>query len=151
MVLSIDVGEQLFDLFFNSRDGYRGAYYRGPFVGLESNRVCLDILEATVANAPECETLHGVSAKIWLAEHGKETVKTCSGCAGEWKSHGNEPPQILNDRWEVADFYKAKWGCQAPRLTKLKVFGAFLDSHGNELIPHDKKNRADEIARFGWS
>jgi len=159
---SIDAGEDFFDLFFNSWNGYRASFYRGPFEGLRANRLCLDMLESTLVNAPCAlniglpngflkESLRTGSAKIWLAEHGKETVPECVGCKGEWRAHGAKQPEILNGRWEVTEHYKAKWGRQAPRLTKLRVFGAFLDEPGNEFIPRDKQFRAEEIFAYGWS
>ena len=37
VVFCIRVSPSLFDLFFNSPNGYRGAYYRSPYVGLEAN------------------------------------------------------------------------------------------------------------------
>jgi hypothetical protein len=159
---AIDAGEELVDLFFNSWNGYRASFYRGPFEGIQTNRVCLDILESALVNAscaPNAglskeflrESLRSASAKIWLAERGKETVQRCIGCAGEWGAHAAQHPEILNDRWEFAGHYKANWGRQAPRLTKLKVFGAFLDENGNEFIPADKRFRAQEICAYGWS
>lgn len=115
---SIDAGNELFDLFFNSWNGYRAAYYRGPFEGLETNRAYLDILESTLLAAP-CsdlakdflrESLRCGSAKIWLAEHGKETAPGCVGCKAEWRAHGAQEPEILNVRWELTEHYKANWG-----------------------------------------
>ena len=118
---SIDAGAELFDLFFNSWTGYRASFYRGPFEGLKANRVCLDILESTLVNTPCAlnaglsnefvrESLRSGSAKIWLAERGKETASGCVGCEGEWRAHGAQQAEILNDRWEIAEHYKAKWG-----------------------------------------
>ena len=162
LAYSIDAGEDFFDLFFNSWNGYRASFYRGSFEGLQANRVCLDILESTLVNTASAfnvgvpnefvrESLRSGSAKVWLAEHGKETVPDCVGCEGEWRAHGAERPEILNDRWEMAEHYKAKWGRLAPRLRKLRVFGAFLDVQGNEFIPADKRYRAQEICAYGWS
>jgi hypothetical protein len=155
---SIDVGEELFDLFFNSWGGYRAAFYRSPFDGLRVNRLCLDSLESALLDARAAiqtevvqESLRSGSAKIWLAERGKSTVPGCPGCEGEWEAHGEMPSEIFNDRWELSDHYKAKWGRRAPRFRKLKVFGAFLDQHRNEFVPNDKRFRAEEISAFGWA
>ena len=154
---SIDAGEELFDLFFNSLEWGPYFFYRDPFEGLKSNRLCLDILESTLLNERADlsneivrESLRTGSAKIWLAEHGKQTLQGCVGCEGEWRAQ-DALPEILNDRWELSDYYKATWGRQAPHLTKLRVFGAFLDEQGNEFIPNEKRFRAQEISAFGWS
>ena len=99
------------------------------------------------------QSLLSPSAKVWLAEHTKEIVKNCVGCKGEWSSGsiGEDRPEILNGVWERCDCVKAKWGCKAPYLTKLKVMGAFLDDQFNEYITFDKRFRARDIHEFGWS
>ena len=40
-VYCISVAFPLFDRFFNSRQGYRGAYFRSPYEGLEANGVLM--------------------------------------------------------------------------------------------------------------
>lgn len=158
LVVSFAVGESLFDQFFNSFNGYRAAYWRSECDGLRANRSCIDCLTAGAAGFATAhawtrweESLQGHSAKIWLAECGKETDRSCPQCAGEWRSHGQEPAEILNGRWEVSDYYKSFWGRRAPCLTKVRVFGAFIDTAGNELIQAEKKARAWELFSYGWS
>jgi hypothetical protein len=41
---SVQIPKDLFDLFFNSRNGYRASYYRSPFEGMEANRLFVDTL-----------------------------------------------------------------------------------------------------------
>ena len=86
---SIDVGEELFDLFFNSWSGYRAAFYRSPFDGLRTNRLCLDSLESVLCGARGAvqaevvqESLRSGSAKMWLAERGKPTLLDCPWLRG---------------------------------------------------------------------
>jgi len=89
VVWCVRVGEPLFDLFFNSPNGYRGAYYQSPYVGLAVNEtfirrvspVLLDWLDAGRDRGFAVESLSSPSAKAWLAEHGGEI---CQRCTGEW-------------------------------------------------------------------
>jgi hypothetical protein len=151
----IRVSNELFDLFFNSPHGYRGAYFRSPGAGIDANRILIDtltpkLLEVTGDGAtPEeadrlRESLLSGSAKAWLAEHGKHI---CPKCEGEF-GNGTGSSEILNGRWERGDSGNGRY---APRLTKIRVFGAFLDDRKNEFIPAPKRHRATEIHRCGWS
>jgi hypothetical protein len=158
-VVSFDAGESLFDQFFNSLNGYRAAYWHSECDGLRANRCCIDLVAAAAADVAAArewslweESLKGHSAKIWLAECGKETEQSCPQCTGEWHSHGQEKPaEILNGRWEASQHYKGFWGRRAPCLAKIRVFGSFVDTAGNELIPADKRARAHELFMYGWS
>ena len=99
------------------------------------------------------ESLLSPSSKVWLAEKGKEIDKKCSGCKGEWSAVAGRraTAEILNGRWERADVQKAEWGQKAPYLTKLRIMGAFLNDRHDEFIPFDKRFRAREIHKLGWS
>lgn len=156
-IYCLQVARDLFDLFFNSRDGYRGWYYRSPFIGLEMNAAFIDSLRpALVGSGPLCDqpgidagdSLRCVSAKVWLAEVSKGI---CCVCSGEWSPPQDGVAEILNGRWESADHHYAKYGRKAPYLTKIRVFGGFIDAAGHELIPADKRCRAEDIHRTGWS
>ena len=161
----IRVRKDQFDLFFNSRTGYRAGYYRSPFEGLRVNDLVIQLLFPALVAAnqtqnstlnPEfiVESLKSPSSKVWLAESGKEVCLTCPGCKGEWSisTTGNlTEPEIFNGRWEHGTDLKARWGSKAPYLTKLRVLGAFLDDRHNEFIPADKRFRAKQIYEFGWS
>ncbi len=164
VVYCVKVNGDLFDLFFNSRSGYRAWYYRSPFEGLRANSQALGLLRPILAADQTQdsdldtdfirESLTSLSAKIWLAECGREISLTCHGCKGEWSAStpGNQNElEILNNRWELSSNLKARWGRRAPYLTKLRVFGAFLDNSHNEFIPSIKRPRAHEISELGWS
>ncbi len=165
VVYCVTVSGNLFDLFFNSRNGYRAWYYRSPFEGLRANSLAIGLLCPILVVADQTqesnlstdfirESLTSPSSKIWLAECGREICLTCHGCRGEWSASvlGNQNElEILNNRWELGSDLKARWGRRAPYLTKLKVFGAFLDNSKNEFIPSIKRFCAHEISEFGWS
>jgi hypothetical protein len=161
----VQIERDLFDLFFNSESGYRAAYFRSPWEGLGANVAFLKAVSPKLVGShlsnscglsPEFirESLATPSAKVWLAEHGKEVERDCMVCQGEWStgSAGDlSRPEIRNGRWELARNVKASWGSKAPYLTKLRILGAFLDEHFNELVPFDKRFRAREIHDLGWS
>ena len=163
-VYCIRVGAPLFDLFFNSVEGYRGSYYRSPYKGLEMNSAFIESLQPGLLQAgPICDDPHidagdslkALSAKVWLAEvsKGLATVskKPCEHCSGEWSPPQDHTPEIRNGRWENVNHLYGKYGTKAPYLTKIRVFGAFVNKDGDEFIPHDKRQRAEEIHYQGWS
>lgn len=161
----VQVEKDLFDLFFNSANGYRAAYFQSPWEGLRANATFLNtVTPKLLSSAPssKCslnekfmhESLTTPSAKVWLAEYGKEVARDCVACRGEWSTDSVGDlgkPEIRNGRWDYSQILKAKWGSKAPYLTKLRILGAFLDECFNELVPWDKRFRAKEIHEFGWS
>jgi hypothetical protein len=155
----IRVSRDAFDQFFNSPYGYRGAYFRSPGEGLDANAVFVrtiapKLLAHSQVGASDYEvalvreSLTSPSAKAWLAENG---LGVCASCDGEWGNPTDSTPDIINGRWELSDTAPAHRGRKAPRLTKIRVFGAFLDELHNELVPARKRHRASEINSWGWS
>lgn len=138
---------------------YRSWYFRSPYKGLEANALFVRHISDQVLSTEWRESLGSSaadafgahSAKLWLAEVGNEPVKNCGGCEGEWRPPQDNAAEILNGRWECGEEAKARYGRKAPPLTKLRVFGAFLDEAGNEFISWRKCNRAAEIYQHGWS
>jgi len=94
------------------------------------------------------ESLTSPSAKAWLAENGADV---CPKCEGEWGNPSDDVPDIINGKWELEDCASSRRGRKAPRLTKIKIFGAFLDERHNELVPARKRHRALQIHQWGWS
>jgi len=155
----IRVPEDLFDVFFNSPYGYRGAYYRSPGEGIDANYAFIEVLVSSLIQSSEAgatpeeltwirESLLSYSAKAWLAEKGLEL---CPKCEGEWSPASDNHPEILNERWEYGDAGAQCYGSKAPRFTKIRLFGAFLDDRSNEFVPARKRHRARDIHLRGWS
>jgi hypothetical protein len=155
----VQVSEDLFDLFFNSPHGYRGAYFRSPGEGVDANSIFIGALaprllamSAAGASQEELarvrESLSSSSAKAWLAEKG---LGICPKCEGEWGPHTDTVPEILNGRWELGQSGPQCNGRKAPRFTQIRVFGAFLDDRKNEFVPCRKRHRAKDIHFWGWS
>ena len=94
------------------------------------------------------DSLNALSAKLWLSEVGKEL---CDRCVGEWKAPPSAAAEIQNGRWEVSTVPYAAYGCSAPYLTKIRIFGAFINGRGDEFIPISKRHRARELHECGWS
>ncbi|WP_193369396.1 hypothetical protein [Pelagibius marinus] len=159
VVFCIRITCPLFDKFFNSLHGYRGAYYQSPYCGSQANdefirRLSPILLKWAESNCDRFrsefakESLSSPSAKVWLAEVNKNL---CSECEGEWSVPQDDKAEIQNERWEKEETQKAKWGRKAPTGTKLRIFGAFLDEKRNVFIAENKRYRAVEIHEHGWS
>lgn len=161
---AVDVGTVAFDLVFNSEFGYRGAYFRSPHEGLAANAHPIHaLLPKLRAHDPDSEgadcnfigrSLSGQSAKVWLAEPASE-VKECPrhGCVPEWRFdllHNERTALISNGRWERS-IYNHGAGRYGPHLSKLVVFGAFVNDAGDEWIPSRKVHRAMHLHEHGWA
>lgn len=156
---SVGVSEDLFDLFYNSPYGYRGAFYRSTGEGIDANAIFVGKLAPKLMSHSEVgatqnekkfirESLTSPSAKMWLAENG---LGVCPNCEGEWGNPKDSLPEILNGRWEIGDEGSSRKGRKVPRLSKIRVFGAFLDDRYNEFVPKRKRHRAKQIHQWGWS
>lgn len=158
-VFCVRVSEDLFDAFFNSEKGYRGSYFASQALGLECNRhllhrlvPCLSTWAAQSSPGFDAqfafEALSAVSAKAWLAER---SLELCSACLGEWVAPADEQAEIINGRWEIGTRPNSRFGRKAPKHTKIRLFGAFLNDHGDEFIPARKRHRDAHIHNDGWS
>lgn len=153
---TVDYG--LFDWFFNASTGYRGAYFRSPSAGNQANRALVDQLAPFLvgwiaANQLDSDpqwvlsSLAKPSAKLWLAEY----PGLCANCKGEWSLSYHAELQIENTRWECSSHVHSAWGRQAPQLSKVRVFGGFIDAQQNEWLASHKSDRANHIWEHGWS
>jgi hypothetical protein len=152
------VDPEVFDWFFNATTGYRGAFFESPEVGNRENRLLVDGLTPFLAEwVLAQDSWHGVhriraslskpSAKMWLAEY----PGLCALCAGEWSSSYEPELRIYNSRWECSSHIHSAWGTHAPRMTKIRVFGGFMNADGNEWLASHKSERAAHIWEYGWS
>lgn len=152
------VGHSLFDFFFNSNTGYRGAFFEDPQVGSAANRALLDNLSTFLVDWALTEEPHQdrswiqaslsqPSAKAWLAEH----PGLCPKCTGEWSTSYVSDLEVQNSRWEFSPHIHAAWGRQAPCFTKLRFFGGFIDERHKEWLAPHKSERAMGIWEHGWS
>jgi hypothetical protein len=157
VVACVVIDRTLFDLFFNSYNGYRGWCFRSTTQGLRMNELLLQLLAPRLIEFQSHEempanlvskSLLGASAKSWLAEVGKGF---CPACEGDWSAPKDDAPEILNGRWEIAMAPNSRFGRKAPFLEKLRVMGAFVNKVGEEYVPKRKLNRAQEIHDVGWS
>lgn len=152
------VDHKLFDWFFNASTGYRGAFFDLPDIGTRANRALVDHLANFLAEWAISQqldrdlqwvlaSLSKPSAKAWLAEH----PGLCVHCAGEWSTTYVSELHIENSRWETFSHVHSTWGVQAPRLSKIRFFGGFIDAGQNEWIASHKIERARHIWEHGWS
>jgi len=157
LVVCLVINKPLFDLFFNSYNGYRGWYYRSPADGLRINSELLQLLAPQLvefqthddmSSGWALNSLLASSAKCWLAEVGNGF---CPKCEGDWIKPKDDSPEILNGRWDTAQMPNSRFGRKAPYLEKLRVIGGFVDHGGDQYVVEGKVNRAQEIHNIGWS
>ena len=157
IVCCISIDRELFDLFFNSQNGYRGCYFQSPRKGLLANShllgllaprlVSLEIHQDMLPRKIE-QSLLAPSAKCWLAEVGRGF---CPECAGEWTAPQDDKAEILNGRWEKGMATNSRYGRRAPIQKQLRVIGAFINEAGIEHVALRKRARAQQIYDHGWS
>lgn len=153
----VSIDRPLFDVFFNSFNGYRGCYYRSPSEGLRINAQFVGRLAPSLIEFQQHEdmsaelaliSLIAPSAKCWLAETGKGF---CPKCEGDWTKPKDDSPEILNGRWDIAETPYSRFGRKAPYLEKLRVIGGFVSQTREHYIAQRKINRAQDIHDVGWS
>lgn len=162
-VYCIEVGNELFDWFFNSKNGYRAAYFRSPSDGLKANQQFIESLIPELLASDKTtpifdkkfikKSLKSPSAKAWLVEDKafrNREGKPCILCT-EWTLPQISTPEIKNNRWEIETDQNVIWGSNAPDLTKIKIMGAFLNESYKEHVPPLKKVRAEQIHDKGWT
>jgi hypothetical protein len=158
IIYCIKIGQPLFDLFFNSKAGYRAAFFQSPYDGQRANTAVIAMLtpalissSATQAQRPLVfieESLSSSSAKVWLAE---PENGFCAKCSGEWEIPKDDDAEIFNGRWECDPHRNAVNGRKAPYFTKLRIFGAFLNARYDEVVPARKRHRASHLHQWGWA
>ena len=158
IIYCVKIDQTLFDLFFNSRAGYRAAFFQSHYDGLRANTEVIAMLtpslvssSATQDQRPRVfieESLSSSSAKVWLAE---PEIGFCAECAGEWKKPKDDDAEIFNGRWECDPHSNAVNGRKAPYFTKLRIFGAFLNARYDEVVPGRKRHRASHLYQWGWA
>ena len=150
------IDPSLFDLFFNSANGYRASYYRSPEDGLRANGAFLSLAASKLSSSrfddasPDliARSLGVPSAKVWVAEVGRGR---CPRCSGDWKAPSDDEAEILNGRWESSDAPNSRCGRKAPLLGMLRILGGFVGHQDGEYVPSRKRRRATEIHDWGWS
>ena len=104
--------------------------------------------DPTIDRAWLLESLSLPTAKVWL---GEDAVALCASCAGAWSGSYVSALHILNDRWEHSKHTHALWGRQAPKSSKLRVFGGFINDQHQEWVADHKLERAQQIWEHGWT
>lgn len=146
------VSHATFDAFYNSPVGYRAQFLIDPDHGQAANARLIaqlagefalqwpiDPLLEPMTPANIMHSLCCPSAKIWIHE-----------------DHlGSRVGGLLDvDKWRAAaasGVHKARLGLEAPTGFTLELKGAFVDSHGNEYVPDNKRRRRFELHDWGFS
>jgi len=159
VVFCVRAGAELFDILFNSAFGLRAAYFRNPQCGLDYNRRLLAAIAPQLvtwaeSNCAELDpgfvekSLIAESAKTWLTEPG---LDFCKSCKAEWHSSAPYEFEIINGRWETDNHVHSQWGRRAYSFENLRLIGAFLNNRGDQYVAPHKIDRAEQIAKRGWS
>jgi hypothetical protein len=158
IVFLVRVDSEVIDLFYNAPDGLRGRYWQSPDHGFLANRQAIDALSSKLLSfarqnppdAPENAapmdakdikaSLEAPSAKIWPRE--------MDGAKGLL-----ERQQLAVPRWiknEATSPHGINWR-DTPTVPELEIKGALLGQDGMEYWPPDKRDRACQIHRFGFT
>ncbi|MCA1530767.1 hypothetical protein [Bradyrhizobium yuanmingense] len=144
----------LADLFYNGRDGLRGRYWQSETEGNAATALMIALLRekllqfaaeniysfgsATLAHGDMglvVRSLEGTSAKSWAYEGKNPNYK--------------EKPRLVVKRW-MNNSPGGNWR-RAPKGPLLDIKGAFFTPNSKEYIPWDKRERAYNIHRYGFS
>jgi len=155
------VEKTTFDLFFNSRFGYRGQYHQNPSDGESANaalisQICSKLIahvEGHVDLTRIERSLMCISAKIWINEGGIRKERADIALIEEllvepWLSAARK---FKSDPQSYCDEIKALDGIRAPTGSILEVKGGFIDASNHEHIAEDKENRSQHIHLYGFS
>ncbi len=157
IVFCVEVSEDLFDIFFNSKNGYRAQYFISPEQGLIENckliKTVTPKLMEEMQNISDCKgiddwarkSLEEESAKAWRLEIGKELCTNCKIDSEDAKS------EIRNNRWEIFNHTNAEKGVKAHYFNKIRFFGGFLNKKFQPWVDKKKWCRHWEIHKWGFS
>jgi hypothetical protein len=153
-IYCIEIDKDIFDLFFNSRNGYRAWYFRSPYAGLAKNNYLINCLMPKLINSgkikadPESiqQSFKSLSAKAWLAEKDRCLCDKC----GEWTHSNDSEAELYNGVWDVANEPNSNFGKTAPYLSKIRIIGSFINARG-EFVSNRKRDRYRQIHLIGWS
>lgn len=172
------VQPDVFDLFFNSRSGYRaqfcgdhrvGAAQNGKLIrGFEQRLLAVAVSSGAGVTSPGFSlqqirsALSLPSAKVWMDEYDADSTLNKSSVDAEsliainiphWvKTARTVSDQVRRGQSPNRSKEKALLGIQAPEGRRLVVFGAWLsDSTGQEYVVPSKRYRAKEIRLYGFS
>ena len=169
-VFHLRVSNNLSDMFYNARTGYRAQFYIDPMDGQNWNRWAIDYLIDRLVKITEIQdpikgtntltieqvrmSLAAASAKMWIFEKDSDGNKIVG------KSNPELVYELFVPRWwpeartavEENRDSKALDGILAPLPWKLDIKGGFLDQkEWTERVPVDKVDRAIEIHRYGFT
>lgn len=148
IVFVMRTSPQLFDLFYNGRDGLRSRHWQSPETGIEATRYFIDVVEPMLLGSLSSDeafarrSLRCPSAKVWVQERFEnQLLVTREGIhlsIGRWITNEPSAPNGGDWRWCPAD-------------GALEVKGALIETDGTEHVPEAKLDRAQQIHTFGFT
>lgn len=163
VVYRVCVSSKNCDLFYNAPDGLRSRYWQSPDVGFRATRSLIDAVKPKLLEFAVKKILKIAEKQIHPMTIGDIEASLDAKSAKIWPceidSKGNRTmpfegkPQLDVLRWKLNEDIARngplwRW---TPDDRDLEIKGALLDPEGGEHIPQDKRDRSDQIHRYGFT
>jgi hypothetical protein len=173
IIIQIPVEPEIYDQFFNGRNGYRAHYWTAPDTGdaFDNRLVCL-LRQAIDAHMPttvegrrvevklhkgreECDVGHcPITRDFTLQSLAPEASKAwiCEWLIRDvrgllqWQPAAVSGPRLIVEKWKASDD-----GLRAPWGEWLDFKGGFVDDSGRAAPSKDRNKRAKQIHDNGWT
>lgn len=149
----------LFDQLYNGFDGLRGRYWRSAATGDAATGQLIRAIAVRVIGTP----LRVICDQGWLLT--RDLVETAleMGSAKIWVSEtdqdgfglidGENEERLRVTRWERNEALRDndrswRW---TPAHGHIEIKSALVNREGKEWIPPEKKDRGEQIHKFGWT
>ena len=146
--------DQISDKYYNGRDGLRGRYWQDEEAGKAATALSIDLLSEKLlqfaADNPDkfgSDTL--ARGEVALIERSLRAQSAKTWAYEKPDQNFNAGPKLMVRRW-ANNRPGGNWRW-APVGPLLDIKGAFYRPDNIEFVPWDKKDRAYQIHRYGFS
>ena len=152
--VNLTVDPDVFDAFFNSPHGYRAQFLPDPDEGQAANNRLLRKLSLKLFGA----VIHGCQKRELTADQIRDAFLANSAkiwpYEGDLQDFRDMTRNLAIPQWQAPyPWVDAPTGAGlwAPTGTRLRAFGAFIDTAGNEVVSRKKIRRRIHIHECGFS
>lgn len=165
VVYRIAISPELFDPFYNGADGLRGRYWQGPGLGDAATRLLIDKFEPRLLRTLPDQ--YSLDRKALLQAVDVLTTSLRKPSAKVWPFEWEDPPnnkitlikpdhpeRLMVGRWAENETHLDAKGPSwrwTPASGSIEIKGALVSPEHEEFVPECKKNRADQIYKFGFT
>jgi hypothetical protein len=142
------------DLFYNGRDGVRGRYWQSATEGNAATASIIALLREKLLRFAADNTDNFGPTTPARGDMGLVAPSLDATSAKAWACEGKNPsfnarPRLIVRRWANKNpGGNWRWAPEGPLLD---IKGAFHTPDGKEFVPWEKRERASNIHRFGFS